>query len=819
MSSLELVDISLDFQSRRHRLKRRLLRIFIPIGCVIVMIAAIAAIAGVSYVDNRNDALALSKDILESLDRRIATEIRNYLVPASNVVEIAAKILKSQIARDWLFTRVPFGTEAIKTYPQFANFNIGDPLGQFLMHKKMPDGAIHTKVIERSDNGGTSVFWIRRDINGKVVKMEEISGDTYDPRVRPWYVGAVKHRGLYWTDVYIFFSDKKPGITVSYPIYLEQDQLLGVVSLDIALERISAFLAKLEVGQNGRAMIIDENGYLIAYPVLGEMLKETGDRLTTIKLDEMDDPVLARAYNRFQIEGYGSRTLDVDRRKYINTVSSLKSTVGRNWSIMIVVPQDDFIGFVAKNSRTSLMMATGVVAMAAVMAGLLVFQGLRSDRNAQLLLERQRELESQSRAFAELASKASLFDPADQTSLENVTEVIAATLGARRVGVWHFSNDGKSFVCDDCYDRESDGHIQGTSLKYEEFPHFFDELRSGGTIAVADADGDHRTAELYRVYLHPLGSESLLAVPIIHQSQTAGAVWLEHEGRSRSWRTEEITFAGAIANMVAMRIAAQSGLDRPCFPPASYPGENQPGAIQPLSSAAGREVKSAVDNRIAGHQSRSGPAGDRLGAIAGMPASPGEWLATRTGKHGEIGAKVCAGASVMVLRWTDPIALAEKLGDSQGTLAIDHLACHIEEVAAQKGVEYMRLLNEEIICAAGLTNGSQDQASRIAELALSIQQACAHVFAGLDRRMDFRIGLDRGAVFSGSAGRRHKSHLLWGEAVGIAGMLAESGVNGGIHVSESFYRRLPTDYLYKVRGSFYLPHIGEITTYLLTGRL
>jgi hypothetical protein len=50
-------------------------------------------------------------------------------------------------------------------------------------------------------------------------------------------------------------------------------------------------------------------------------------------------------------------------------------------------------------------------------------------------------------------------------------------------------------------------------------------------------------------------------------------------------------------------------------------------------------------------------------------------------------------------------------------------------------------------------------------------------------------------------------------------MMAESGVNGGIHVSESFYRRLQPDFLYKVRGNYYLPKIGEIKTYLLTGRL
>ena len=85
--------------------------------------------------------------------------------------------------------------------------------------------------------------------------------------------------------------------------------------------------------------------------------------------------------------------------------------------------------------------------------------------------------------------------------------------------------------------------------------------------------------------------------------------------------------------------------------------------------------------------------------------------------------------------------------------------------------------------------------------------------------MAFRIGIDCGAVMSGTVGQRYNTYLVWGEAVQVAGMMAESGVDGGIQVSESAYWRLQTNYLFKVRGSYYLPKIGEIKTYLLTGRL
>ena len=162
-----------------------------------------------------------------------------------------------------------------------------------------------------------------------------------------------------------------------------------MLGLDIDLEQLSAFLAGLQIGRSGRAMIIDEAGRLVASPDLARMFKKVGDNLQPARLDELGDVVLTRAFNHFRIEGYGRRTLDVDRRRYISTASSLYATVGRNWSVLIVVPEEDFVGFVRRNNRQALAMALVVVGLAALLAGLLVVQGLRADRNAQVVLERQ----------------------------------------------------------------------------------------------------------------------------------------------------------------------------------------------------------------------------------------------------------------------------------------------------------------------------------------------------------------------------------------------------------------------------------------------
>lgn len=253
-------------------------------------------------------------------------------------------------------------------------------------------------------------------------------------------------------------------------MFSQNDQLLAVVGIDIKLEQISEFLANFEIGTNGRAMIVEDRGTLVAYPQMARTYKRSGDALETVLLDELDDPVLTRAFNRFKIDGHGMRALVVDDRRYLNTVTSLKSTVGRDWSVMIIVPEEDFVGFLREDLKKVLLMTVFIVIIAGILAFLLVYQGLRADRNAMLLLERKQEIEAQSSAFSELASKAALFDPDDVESLRELTEIVSATLSLRRGSAWGLYDDGTLLKCEDSYDRETNGHTQGTVLKFDDFP-------------------------------------------------------------------------------------------------------------------------------------------------------------------------------------------------------------------------------------------------------------------------------------------------------------------------------------------------------------
>ena len=85
-------------------------------------------------------------------------------------------------------------------------------------------------------------------------------------------------------------------MTAALPIIADDGEIRGVLGLDIDLEQLSTFLASLQIGRSGRAMIIDETGRLVASPDLTRLFKRVGEELQPVKLDDLGDPVLTPAW-------------------------------------------------------------------------------------------------------------------------------------------------------------------------------------------------------------------------------------------------------------------------------------------------------------------------------------------------------------------------------------------------------------------------------------------------------------------------------------------------------------------------------------------
>ncbi|MCB1863629.1 MAG: hypothetical protein KDI47_18150, partial [Gammaproteobacteria bacterium] len=230
----------------------------------------------------------------------------------------------------------------------------------------------------------------------------------------------------------------------------------GVIGVDVALDSISHFLASLSIGKTGFALIVDGEGRLIAHPHAEPIQKDSAGKLRLTLVDDLDNPLITRAFDRNRIEGHGRRDFALDGRRYISSSSSLSHLLNRDWSVLVVVPEDDFVGFVVDNVGKTLLLGMAVIALAALLVAFLIREGLRADRAALDILERVAELDAQGEAFGRLAaSTAESGNWTDVQSLAQVTEAVAQATGVNRVSIWHLQEDESALLCIDCFDRDA----------------------------------------------------------------------------------------------------------------------------------------------------------------------------------------------------------------------------------------------------------------------------------------------------------------------------------------------------------------------------
>jgi class 3 adenylate cyclase len=746
-----------------------LLRIGVPMIGVALVIAAILAIGLYTFRANERNVLALSDDLLAALERRIAAEISAHLDPADRMVRLAREVVGPGAATERQEQAIAFATSALRTVPQIAQFSFADTDGNYVLVRPGADGGTEVKVI-RNTPPPRSVVWITRDKAGHEVSRREDPADDFDPRTRPWFSGAPASGDAFWTDVYVFFTDRVPGVTIARRG--TGAAASDVFAADLRLDTLSQFFAGLQIRRTGRAMIVDGAGHLVAFPDPARVLRTEGGKPVQARLDALDDAVLAAAWDRLRIEGPGRRVVDVGGQREILIVTPLPR-LGHDWSVLIAVPETEFAGFLRSNGSRALVMSLVVVALTAALAALLVRQGLRADRTERELLDRSEAIQRQSAAFSRLAAEADLFDPQRAEPPRALTETLAEVTGARRASLWRITDGGASLRCEDSFEPETRGHVAGLVLSRHELPSFLQHLLRGEEIAVEDAARDTRTSEPHRLLMHEFGSRALLVVPVCRGDHVTGALCLEDAPDVAANRD----FTRAVANMVALRMTEIE---------ASRPAQQATQAARPVASQGERSLAAE--------------------------------LALRGFDPDTIAAEVYSDVAVMVLRFADPAALAVPDGEN-GAALVDRVACILQEIAAGRDIPYVKLVGQVFVAAAGFRAGDSSAPPRIAEIALVARDRCAALFEEAGLAPAFHIGIDCGLAIGSAVGRDPRIFNLWGDAVRSADELASTAPPATVQVTEATYRALSHAFLFRPRGSFYIPHVGAARTFILAGQL
>ncbi|WP_370232601.1 cache domain-containing protein [Cognatishimia sp.] len=335
---------------------------------------AILFVVTTSYVSSERAILEHARGLMARAGSNAIEHTKRFLEPAGETTEQARRVLNSGLVSTTdRETMERYFFQLLQTEPQIAGINYGDEQGNFVyvMKSKGP-GPFRTKFITIK-NGVREVDYIWRTETFQVVARDSDPLDKYDARTRPWYIEASALDKRIWTDPYIFFSSRQPGITVAAPVVLPNLGLQGVVGVDIEISDISRFLSDLRVSESGSAMILSADGSLLAHPDPAQIKVENEDgSLSFANINDIDDPISRAAFANIDgagAESFGTQSnFTFENQEYLGLFAPLEG-IDLPWTVAVYAPEDDFIGEIKSNRSRNTSIAA-LISIFTALAGL-----------------------------------------------------------------------------------------------------------------------------------------------------------------------------------------------------------------------------------------------------------------------------------------------------------------------------------------------------------------------------------------------------------------------------------------------------------------
>src|SRR5215471_10123568 len=341
--------------------------------CGLVLLTG-AVVLWLAHRSARAGTEALTGSVFREVSGRAVTHTGGFVLRAAPVVESLVQLADKGLAVDAPERLAPQLLAVLKANPGLSWVSYSDERGSFTGAHRRPDGGT---LINRShivDGKTKQVEYVTLpDGARKILKDDDDSG--YDPRKRPFYLGAKQAGRLVWLPPYVFYWQWVPGITCAVPVKDASGQLRGVLTADFDLNALSDFVSALSVSENSRVFLFTSDQALLAHPdrrgVSGE--RETAKLLT---LADAGDPLVdayranlkpehltasdGEAFHRFKFRHDGA--------EYLGSATTFRVGDDLVWVVGVVAPESDFVGDVWRTQAVALAAAAAAVLAAVALA-------------------------------------------------------------------------------------------------------------------------------------------------------------------------------------------------------------------------------------------------------------------------------------------------------------------------------------------------------------------------------------------------------------------------------------------------------------------
>lgn len=298
-------------------------RVFAVLAVIILVF--IPTLGWISYLQGKHAIEDQIELYAVSTANQMSERVRSYLSHHTSNVRLIKMFLENQLINATDEKHLIRYLHVLKQdHPEFVNINFGDETGRFIM------------VPPQSP---------------EIHKL-------FDPRIRPWYIGAKKKDDVYWTPVYLFASTQKPGITASIPVLSKEGEVHGVCGIDIDISTFSEFLESMRIGERRYTYIIENTSErIIAHP-----------GLASHQIDSREIMVISTGLKALRDAGKLFGTTSYAGETYFTAYTDYPEN---DWTVGITLPVSDYLQNINKVRHTTVTLVLVAVLLASAISFLL----------------------------------------------------------------------------------------------------------------------------------------------------------------------------------------------------------------------------------------------------------------------------------------------------------------------------------------------------------------------------------------------------------------------------------------------------------------
>ena len=167
----------------------------------------------------------------------------------------------------------------------------------------------------------------------------------YFPKQRPWYQSALQYSGTVLTPPYLFFANRKVGITIAN----QADNRHSVVAVDIQLDAIGTSLEEQKPTLNSKLAVLDGKGFLIGLGEDTSLIHDaatSGGEIKLKQLNEFNSPIFTKLFDVLSQDAGLKEFNDavkVDGENWVVNIHSFQVGGESHFMLISAVPQIELL--------------------------------------------------------------------------------------------------------------------------------------------------------------------------------------------------------------------------------------------------------------------------------------------------------------------------------------------------------------------------------------------------------------------------------------------------------------------------------------------